>query len=114
MASNALLAVLDAAIDLLEEAGVERDVALRAVAPLSQASLDNALSHGPVAALTGPIVRGDAMTVAAHLHALKNADQTVADLYAAAAAHLLRLAKQRGLSVTGVQAVATTLEKRGW
>jgi predicted short-subunit dehydrogenase-like oxidoreductase (DUF2520 family) len=114
MASNALLAVLDAAIDLLEEAGVERETALRAIAPLSQTSLGNALANGPVAALTGPIVRGDAITIAAHLHALKEADQTVADLYAAAAAHLLRLAKQRGLSATGAQEVATTLEKRGW
>lgn len=114
MASNAVIAVLDAAIDLFEAAGVDRETALRAIAPLSQTSLSNALTSGPVAALTGPVVRGDATTVEAHLRALKEADPTVADLYAAAAAHLLQLAKRRGLSVAGAQAVASTLERRGW
>jgi predicted short-subunit dehydrogenase-like oxidoreductase (DUF2520 family) len=114
MASNALIAVLDAAIDLLEEAGVERKAALRAIAPLSQTTLSNALASGPVTALTGPIVRGDATTVAAHLQVLRDAEPTVADLYTAVAAHLLRLAKRRGLSAAGAQAVARTLEKRGW
>ena len=66
MASNALMAVLDAAMILLAHAGVERDDALRAIGPLARTSLQNALASGPQAALTGPVVRGDAATVAAH------------------------------------------------
>ena len=110
MASNALVAALDAAVILLGHAGVERDAALRAVGPLAQTSLDNALGSGPQAALTGPIVRGDAATVAAHREALRDVDPTVAKLYEAAAGHLLRLAKQRGLSEASVRALQAVLE----
>jgi predicted short-subunit dehydrogenase-like oxidoreductase (DUF2520 family) len=85
MASNAVIAVLDAAVILLAQAGIERDAALRAVGPLARTSLENAIRSGPQAALTGPIARGDAGTVAAHREALRDVDQTVAKLYEAAA-----------------------------
>ena len=97
MASNALMAVLDAAVILLAHAGVERDDALRAIGPLARTSLQNALASGPQAALTGPVVRGDAATVAAHTEALRSVEPTVAKLYEASAEHLLQLARQRGL-----------------
>ncbi len=44
----------------------------RVLGPVVQASIDNALRDAPgsVASLTGPVVRGDAGTVAAHLAAL--------------------------------------------
>jgi predicted short-subunit dehydrogenase-like oxidoreductase (DUF2520 family) len=110
MASNALVAVLDAAIILLVHAGVEHDAALRAVGPLARTSLDNALRAGPQTALTGPVARGDAATVAAHREALRSVDPTVARLYEAAAAHLLQLAKHRGLSEASVRALQEVLE----
>jgi predicted short-subunit dehydrogenase-like oxidoreductase (DUF2520 family) len=110
MASNALVAALDAAVILLAHAGVERDAALRAIGPLARTSVDNALDSGPQAALTGPVVRGDAATVAAHREALRDVDPTVAKLYEAAAGHLLQLAKQRGLSEASVRAVEKVLE----
>jgi predicted short-subunit dehydrogenase-like oxidoreductase (DUF2520 family) len=110
MASNAVVAALDAAIILLVHAGVEHDAALRAVGPLARTSLDNALRAGPQAALTGPVARGDAATVAAHREALRGVDPTVARLYQAAAAHLLQLAKERGLSEASVRALQEVLE----
>lgn len=110
MASNALVAVLDAAIVLLARVGVEQQAALRAVGPLARASLDNALGHGPSVALTGPVARGDAATVALHREALREVDPTVARLYEAAAGHLLQLAKQRGLSQASVRALEAVLE----
>ena len=112
MASNALVAALDAAVILLAHAGVERETALQAVGPLARTSLDNALGSGPQAALTGPIVRGDAATVAAHREALRAVDPTVTKLYEAAAGHLLQLAKQRGLSEASLRAVELVLDKR--
>jgi predicted short-subunit dehydrogenase-like oxidoreductase (DUF2520 family) len=110
MASNALVAALDAALILLTHAGVEREAALRAVGPLARTTLDNVLGSGTEAALTGPVVRGDASTVAAHRHALQNVGPTVAKLYEASAAHLLLLAKQRGLSEASLRAVEKVLE----
>lgn len=110
MASNALVAALDAAVILLAHAGVERGAALRAVGPLARTSLDNALHSGPRAALTGPVARGDAATVAAHREALRDVDPTVAKLYEAAAGHLLHLAKRRGLSEASLRALLEVLE----
>jgi predicted short-subunit dehydrogenase-like oxidoreductase (DUF2520 family) len=54
-------------LQLLQAAGVEP--ADRVLAPLLSASLDNALRRGDEA-LTGPVSRGDAGTVAVHLAAL--------------------------------------------
>ena len=51
--------------NLLERAGLDRDLALRALRPLQERTLDVA-GQPP----TGPIARGDAGTVAAHLDAI--------------------------------------------
>jgi predicted short-subunit dehydrogenase-like oxidoreductase (DUF2520 family) len=110
MASNALMAVLDAAVLLMARAGVGRDEALHAIGPLARTSLENALTSGPQVALTGPVARGDAATVAAHTDALRNVEPTVAKLYEASAMHLLQLARQRGLSDASVRALQDVLK----
>lgn len=52
----------------------------RIVGPLARASLENALQRGQ-AALTGPVARGDAASVAGHLRALIEADPELAQAY---------------------------------
>ncbi len=58
-ASNFVLTVLDAAEHLAKDAGVDR----ANLAPLVRRTVDNWAASGAVAALTGPIVRGDEDTV---------------------------------------------------
>jgi len=65
--ANHLITLVAQALELLRAAGVEQ--ADRVLAPLLSAALDNGLRHGD-AALTGPVARGDAGTVAAHLEAI--------------------------------------------
>ncbi|BBX68072.1 Rossmann-like and DUF2520 domain-containing protein [Mycolicibacterium psychrotolerans] len=55
-------------------------LAERIIGPLARASLDNALRRGQ-RALTGPVARGDARAVAAHLEALDEADHELAEAY---------------------------------
>jgi predicted short-subunit dehydrogenase-like oxidoreductase (DUF2520 family) len=55
-------------------------IAERVIGPLAHASLENALQRGQ-AALTGPVARGDAGAVAAHLHALAEVDPELAQAY---------------------------------
>jgi predicted short-subunit dehydrogenase-like oxidoreductase (DUF2520 family) len=62
--ANHLVTLVSEAMGLLTAAGV--DDAAGTLRPLLQAALDNALAQGD-AALTGPIVRGDVKTVAAHV-----------------------------------------------
>lgn len=57
-------------------------IAERIVAPLARASLENALQRGQ-SALTGPVARGDAAAVAAHLQALDEVDSELAQGYRA-------------------------------
>jgi predicted short-subunit dehydrogenase-like oxidoreductase (DUF2520 family) len=63
--SNHLVTLEAQVLDLLRAAGVDEPA--RLVAPLLSAALDNVLRYGD-AALTGPVMRGDAGTVAAHVH----------------------------------------------
>ena len=55
-------------------------IAERIIGPLTRASLENALQRGQ-AALTGPVARGDAPAVAAHLQALYEVDPDLAQAY---------------------------------
>ncbi|MBF6413465.1 Rossmann-like and DUF2520 domain-containing protein [Nocardia cyriacigeorgica] len=57
-------------------------LAERLLAPLASAALDNALRRGQ-SALTGPVARGDAAAVAAHLEALDTLDPRLAASYRA-------------------------------
>jgi predicted short-subunit dehydrogenase-like oxidoreductase (DUF2520 family) len=69
IASNYLVILASAAERLMTEAGLDRADAREGVAALMAGTVANTLSDG-VAALTGPIVRGDVATVRAHLAAL--------------------------------------------
>lgn len=55
----------------------------RVVGPLTRAALENALQRGQ-AALTGPVARGDASAVEAHLNSLQALDSQLAQAYRAA------------------------------
>ena len=57
-------------------------LAERIIGPLARAALENTLQRGQ-AALTGPVARGDAAAVAAHLAALDGVDSQLAQAYCA-------------------------------
>lgn len=65
---------------------------------LMAAALEACRAQGPAAALSGPVVRGDAATVAAHRAALRRAAADLEDVYCALMTQALELARQRGLA----------------
>ncbi|WP_084128866.1 Rossmann-like and DUF2520 domain-containing protein [Demequina sp. NBRC 110055] len=73
--ANHVVTALSQAGGLLARIGVEEPA--RVLGPLVHASVDGALGDAPgaVTTLTGPVVRGDAGTVAAHVHALAGHDE---------------------------------------
>jgi predicted short-subunit dehydrogenase-like oxidoreductase (DUF2520 family) len=103
---TALVAVAER---LAREAGVPPETAARLYLPLLRGTVAN-LDAGPVAALTGPVRRGDVETVRAHLAVLRGAD---AHLYRLLGAEALRLARQAGLPPELADRVAETLRDRG-
>jgi predicted short-subunit dehydrogenase-like oxidoreductase (DUF2520 family) len=114
LVSNAIPALVDSAIDLMKSAGVEPFTALDALAPLCRTSADNVAAVGPLDALTGPIARGDAATVGAHLQALARSGRPeIAALYVAVGRCLLDIARRRGLEATKAVAVEHALAGAG-
>jgi len=95
MACNHLAALIDAALTLMQQAGIERQTALAALAPLLRATMDNIATLGPEKALTGPVARGDAETVGRHLEGMSGQADLEA-FYRDAARWTLRLARRAG------------------
>ncbi len=90
-AANHLVTLVVQAADLLKRAGVAQPA--RMLGPLLSAALDNALRLDD-AALTGPVARADADTVASHLDALRAAAPEALGAYLAMA----RLTATRALA----------------
>ena len=108
--ANHMVTLVAQAAQVLGDIGVESPS--QVMGPLLRAALENALASGE-SALTGPVARGDAGTVAAHAaalreHALDTGAADILDAYLAmATATAARAAKRRLLSAEaylGVQA----------
>ena len=97
--ANHLVTLVAESMDLLVRAGIEHPG--RLLGPLLGAALDNALRSGD-AALTGPVARGDAGTVAAHLRALRETSPQSCAAYVA----LARLTADRALAAGSLRPAA--------
>jgi len=107
--ANHLITLVRECVDLLTDAGI--GPAERILAPLLSAALDNALRHGD-RALTGPVARGDAGTVATHLRQLDARAPESAALYRALAQRTAERARAGGLLDPAAAAdVAATLTR---
>lgn len=73
VASNQVTGLLWMAVELLKESGISQETAYAMLEPLVKNSINAVFSQGCQAALTGPIERGDTLTVKKHLSAMKNA-----------------------------------------
>jgi len=109
--ANHLVTLVSEAMGLLGAAGVDDPAGT--LRPLLDAALDNALAHGD-AALTGPIVRGDVQTVAAHLEDIAaNAPDTVPSYVAMARATLDRAVTDGRLLPIRAHRIAEVLQRYG-
>ena len=89
--ANHLVTLVAQSLQALAAAGVEHPS--RVLGPLVAAALDNALRAGD-AALTGPVARGDAGTVAEHLRQLQSLTPDIRPTYVA----LARATAERALA----------------
>lgn len=93
VASNQVTGLVWMAVQLLMEAGIEEMTAYEMLEPLVKNCVKSIFSNGCKEALTGPIERGDAITVKKHLEVLDNPlwNQT----YRAAGQVVTELAKEK-------------------
>jgi predicted short-subunit dehydrogenase-like oxidoreductase (DUF2520 family) len=96
LAAGGFVALLDAIAELARVAGLDETGALAVYGPLIEGTLGNARALGIRQALTGPVTRGDAGTLRAHLAALRAHAPGVVALYRAAADREIDLAVGRG------------------
>jgi predicted short-subunit dehydrogenase-like oxidoreductase (DUF2520 family) len=96
LASNYVVALVDGACSLLVRAGFAKDEALHALLPFINGTVRNLAEVGLPQALTGPVARGDAGTVRAHLAALAEQAPELEPLYREAGRRAVTVAERLG------------------
>ncbi len=81
-ASNYFVTLVDVALRLLERLDIERDSGMKLLLPLLHGTLTNIENLGIPKGLTGPIARGDLITIERHIGALKKRVPELLRLYA--------------------------------
>lgn len=97
VASNLLIALADAAVEIAGQAGLEPNDALEMLLPLMEGSLKNLRGVGLPHSLTGPISRGDVKVVEAHLKALLKSPELLT-IYRTLSKRAVDIARKQGLS----------------
>jgi predicted short-subunit dehydrogenase-like oxidoreductase (DUF2520 family) len=111
-ASNFISALFDAAEEIARELGIEPRRAGLMLAPLARTVLDNVMEQGAAPSLTGPVERGDAVTVAAHLRALEKRTPKLAPMYRVMSGRLVEMARRKGLDKAAVRKLEKALEEK--
>ncbi|HTR54074.1 MAG TPA: DUF2520 domain-containing protein, partial [Kofleriaceae bacterium] len=113
LASNYLVAALDAAAQVLAADGLPVAQSVQALLALAEGALRNVAQKGTTNGLTGPARRGDAPTIRRHLEALR-AMPDVAEIYRALARRAVEIAARidgpDAPDRTGLDAIRTLLE----
>lgn len=96
VASNYLVSLLDLSFQLISKAGITGSDTVRVLYPLIKGTLANIENVGIPGALTGPISRGDAETIADHLNRMEETLPELVSLYKGLGRHTVEIAKKRG------------------
>ncbi|TDP63044.1 Rossmann-like and DUF2520 domain-containing protein [Roseateles toxinivorans] len=111
-AASFLLSMLDEAVQVWARIGLPPDMALQALLPLAKGTLQSAEARGLAGALAGPISRGDAGVVGAHLAAFDALGGEHGAFYRALSRRQLGLAREAGrLSDEQVQRLAALIDR---
>ncbi len=96
VAANDLLGLIKRAAGLLESLGLEADDAEAALMPIAGTTLRQAAKRGIGPALTGPVSRGDAETVAGHLAAMDRGHRSAGEIHRLLSRELIEIAAEDG------------------
>lgn len=93
---NYFVALIDLGLKMMEAAGVLREEALPALLPLIEGTLLNIKKVGVPKALTGPIDRGDILTIESHIRIMNSLLPSATALYGQMGAYTARVAREKG------------------
>jgi predicted short-subunit dehydrogenase-like oxidoreductase (DUF2520 family) len=94
VASNYLVTIERFAVELLKEANLSESRAYEVLEPLIYGTLANISRRGTMAALTGPVARGDYKIVGAHLEDIEKKRPDYLEFYKTLGWQTLKLAEQ--------------------
>ncbi|AGL01064.1 hypothetical protein Desgi_1584 [Desulfoscipio gibsoniae DSM 7213] len=96
IASNYLVSLMHFATGLYAKFGLGPKEAFEALYPLVQGTVANITKVGPTGALTGPVARGDAPTIAGHMKAFQELDPQLRELYSLLGQYTIKVALEKG------------------
>jgi predicted short-subunit dehydrogenase-like oxidoreductase (DUF2520 family) len=101
IASNYLVTLEAAAESMVSAAGIEPAESRALLGPLVRSTVENWITLGPERALTGPLLRGDAQTVALQRAAVAEAHPELLEMWDALAARTREIADRRSRIAEG-------------
>ena len=105
-----LVALIDAAIEMLSRCGLEEATAQKILLPLIESTVENLETQTTAEALTGTISRADVQTLEKHLAVLgENVSREALDIYLLLAARSVNLAKKRGANLENLKKISEKL-----
>ncbi len=104
-----LATLLDAAVGLWTNMGFTEEDGVRAAVPLARATIEAIERQGPASAVTGPVVRGDSATLAAHLELLSRHAAHLLPLYRQLTESSLPLARSKGIEEPQLEQIRRTI-----
>ncbi|MGM0557786.1 MAG: DUF2520 domain-containing protein, partial [Myxococcota bacterium] len=94
--ANLMVALMDAAFEMAEGAGLTREEARAMLLPLANSSVENLAEQSTSDALSGPVARGDRSTIEAHQAALAGlGDENLRAIYESLTERAKRLASEK-------------------
>ncbi len=94
--SNYFVALVDYGLRFYEALGADKQETLKALLPLIKGTLQNIEALGTADALTGPIARGDVLTIQGHIEAMQKRTPELLALYKELARQTVSLARRKG------------------
>lgn len=94
--SNYLVTLIDFGVKLLESSGIPPQLAVKALIPLINGTVNNIESIGIPTALTGPIARGDISTILNHINCLEEMNPEMLKLYSWLGFYTAKIALEKG------------------
>lgn len=104
MASGNVVALFDAAIEMLSRCGLEKEEASAVLFPLIRSTIENLEAQTPADALTGPFARADVTALERHLASFNGeVGEHLREIYLLLAERSLDLAERRGTDAEKVE-----------
>lgn len=105
-----LVALLDAAFEMMGKCGLNEEKGKQILLPLIKSTIENLERQTPAAALTGTFARADAETFARHLETLeKNISREIIEIYLLLGLRSLPLAEKQGANPKNVDKIQKQL-----